>query len=41
MTSQALKYDVINFVSMFYAMFYKPSSTLSIYATLTWAYQCS
>jgi len=36
-TSQALKYDVVNFVSMFEqfcAMFYKPS-TSAIYATLT------
>jgi len=34
-TSQALKYDVLNFVSMskqFYAMFYKPSTT-PVYTT--------
>jgi len=38
MTSEALKYDAINFcqhVKQFYSMFYKPSTTLSIYATLS------
>jgi len=30
----------LTFVSMFYAMFYKPSST-PIYTALTWTYQCS
>jgi len=42
-TSQALKYDVIYFASMFKqscAMFYKPSMT-PIYATSTCAHKCN